>query len=157
MKRIFASITAFAAIFVFLSPVHGEMRKPDRYVTANGMTILLLERKALPFITVNVTVRAGSVFDPEGLSGLANLTADLLTEGTKNRSASEISEEIDFIGGNLGSSGGIDYSSANLTVLSKDSDKGFELLSHTRQPPISAGGNGQDCEPDQGRYHIQGG
>jgi len=126
------NITLIAAVLIALlaaSSAPAAMRKPERFITKNGMTVLLLERKALPFITVSVSVRAGSVFDPEGLSGLGNITADLLTEGTKSRSAKEISEEIDFVGGSLGSSGGIDYASASLTVLSKDRDKGFELLS----------------------------
>lgn len=106
-----------------------SLRKPARFITENGMTVLFLERDSLPFITVNVTVRAGSVFEPAELAGLAGFTADLLTEGTSTRSSSRISEEIDFIGGSLSSSGSIDYSSASLKVLSKDREKGFELLS----------------------------
>ena len=104
------------------------MRKPQRFITKNGMTVILLERKALPFITANVTVRAGSVFEKKELAGLANITADLLTEGTTTRSASQISEEEDFIGASLSSSGGIDNASASLKVLTKDRSKGFELL-----------------------------
>ncbi len=130
MKPTSRIISGALLAFLLLLPLiaNGQIRKPDRFVTKNGITVLLLERKALPFITVNVAVRAGAVFDPEGLSGLANLTADLLTEGTKSRSANEISEEIDFVGGELGSTGGIDFASASMRVLSKDRKKGFELL-----------------------------
>ncbi|MDH3974584.1 MAG: insulinase family protein [Deltaproteobacteria bacterium] len=106
-----------------------SLRKPERFITDNGITVLFLERSSLPFITVNVTIRAGSVFEPPELAGLAGFTADLLTEGTAARSSGRISEEIDFIGGSLSSSGGIDFSSASLKVLSKDREKGFELLS----------------------------
>ena len=134
MKNIAVSAAVLISL-IFSSPASSALRKPERFITKNGMTVLLLERKALPFITVSVSVRAGSVFDPEGLSGLGNITADLLTEGTKSRSAKEISEEIDFIGGSLGSTGGIDYASASLKVLSKDSDKGFELLSDILMNP----------------------
>ena len=129
MKKNIAVIWVVIIALLVSSQAWSAIRKPERFITKNGMTVLLLERKALPFITVSVSVRAGSVFDPSGLSGLANITADLLTEGTKTRSAKEISEEIDFIGGSLGSTGGIDYASASLKVLSKDSDKGFDLLS----------------------------
>ncbi|MDT8316517.1 MAG: pitrilysin family protein [bacterium] len=129
MNKNIALIAAVIISLLAASSAPAAIRKPERFITKNGMTVLLLERKALPFITVSVSVRAGSVFDPEGLSGLGNITADLLTEGTKSRSAKEISEEIDFVGGSLGSTGGIDYASASLKVLSRDSDKGFELLS----------------------------
>lgn len=98
-------------------------------MTKNGMTVILLERKALPFITASISVKAGSVFEKEELAGLANITADLLTEGTSTRSASQISEEEDFIGASLSSSGGGDSASASLRVLTKDREKGFELLS----------------------------
>jgi len=113
------------------SPLKEEasLRKPERFITDNGIKVLFLERNSLPFITVNATIRAGSVFEPVELAGLAGFTADLLTEGTKARSSNQISEEIDFIGGSLSSSGGIDFSSASLKVLSKDREKGFELLS----------------------------
>lgn len=112
-----------------------SLRKPERFLTDNGITVLYLERKSLPFITVNATIRAGSVFEPAELAGLAGFTADLLTEGTKSRTSNQISEEIDFIGGSLGSSGGIDFSSASLKVLSKDREKGFELLSDILMNP----------------------
>jgi len=129
MKRYRA--TAFVALLVLLlssTAAHAEIRETKRLVTKNGLTILLLERKALPFITVHTAIKAGSYFDPGDFPGLANITAELLTEGTSRRSSSEISEEIDFLGGSLSSGGGIDFSSASLTVLSKDREKGFELL-----------------------------
>lgn len=151
MKNI-AAITAVLILFLCSSAVSAAIRKPERIITKNGMTVLLLERKALPFITVSVSIRAGSVFDPEGLSGLGNITADLLTEGTKSRSAKEISEEIDFIGGSLGSTGGIDYASASLKVLSKDSDKGFDLLSDILTNPAFA-----EKEIERARSQIRSG
>lgn len=118
----------FLFFLLFTCIAQAGIRKPERFVTDNGITVLLLERRALPFITVHATVRAGSVFEPEELAGLANITADLLTEGTTRRTATEISEEIDFVGGSLSSSGGIDYSSASVKILSRDREKGFELL-----------------------------
>lgn len=135
MKKNIALIAAVIISLLASTPASSAIRKPERFITKNGMAVLLLERKALPFITVSVSVRAGSVFDTKGLSGLGNITADLLTEGTKSRSAKEISEEIDFIGGSLGSTGGIDYASASVKVLSKDSDKGFDLLSDILMNP----------------------
>lgn len=133
-RQVIASIVLLVALLL-TKHSDASQRKVERFITKNGMTILLLERDSLPFITVNVTIRAGSVFEPAEKAGLASLTADLLTEGTKGRSASQISEEIDFIGGSLSSSGGIDYSSASLKVLSKDSEKGFDLLSDILRRP----------------------
>ncbi len=117
------------SFLLFFNSAQADLRKAERLITKNGLTVVLLERNALPFITVHTAIKAGSYYDPREYPGLANITAHLLTEGTSDKSASEISEKIDFVGGSLSSGGGIDYSSASLTVLSKDRETGFELLS----------------------------
>ncbi|MBI5199038.1 MAG: insulinase family protein, partial [Nitrospirae bacterium] len=93
------------------------------------MVVLVSERHDLPIVKVSTIIRAGSTLELEEKAGLANLTAELLTEGTKKRTSSQISNEIDFIGGSLDASGGSDYITVALSVLKKDIDKGFDLLS----------------------------
>ena len=58
-----------------------------------------------------------------------------MTEGTKNRTAGQISEEIEFVGGSVGASASDDYVTASLSVLKKDIDLGFDLLSDVLQNP----------------------
>ena len=77
---------------------------------------------------VTLMVKAGQRHEAKEKAGLANLTAELLTEGTRNRSSREISEEIDFIGASLNASAGNDFTTITLSVLKKDIDKGFELF-----------------------------
>jgi zinc protease len=100
-----------------------------RTVLSNGLTVLHSENHSLPIVMVTLTVKAGQRHEPKEKAGLANLTAELLTEGTKNRSSREISEEIDFIGASLNASAGNDFTTITLSVLKKDIDKGFELFS----------------------------
>ncbi len=100
-----------------------------REVLPNGLVLLHAERKTLPIVKVVVAVRAGSIMESYEKAGLANLTADLLKEGTRRRSSKEISDAIEFVGGSLGSSGGADYMTITLSVLKKDLDLGFDLLS----------------------------
>lgn len=99
-----------------------------RYVFENGLTLLVAEKRALPIVTVHVVIKAGSLVEPKEKAGLANLVASLLTRGTKTRSAVEISEAIEFVGGSLTSQGGADVASVGLTVLRKDLDLGLNLL-----------------------------
>jgi zinc protease len=107
-----------------------------RSVLKNGLTLLIVERHNLPVVKVAVGIRAGSLNEPEEKSGLASLTANLLTEGTKNRTARQISEEIEFVGGSVGASGGNDYITASLSVLKKDIRLGFDLLSDIILNPV---------------------
>ncbi|MBI5166818.1 MAG: insulinase family protein [candidate division NC10 bacterium] len=99
-----------------------------RAVLDNGMVLLVGERPALPIVTVSLLVKAGSAAESFEKAGLATLTAALLTHGTQRRTALEISEEIEFVGGSLGASAGYDTSTVDLTVLKKDLDLGLELL-----------------------------
>ena len=74
----------------------------------NGMILLLSERHDIPMVTVSMALKAGNTAVMQGKPGLAAITASLLTQGTGRRSASQISREIDFIGGSLSVSGGDD-------------------------------------------------
>lgn len=104
-------------------------RIAEKEVLNNGITLLHSEKTTLPIIKVIVAVKAGSIVEPSEKAGLANLVADLLNEGTVRRSAKEISDEIEFVGGDLNTSGGADYITVSLSVLKKDLDLGFDLLS----------------------------
>ena len=100
-----------------------------RIVLDNGMVLLLAEKHAIPMVTISMAITAGKTAEPAYKSGLAALTASLLTQGTSRRTAQQISSEIDFIGGSLSTSGGDDFASANLRVLKKDIRTGLDLLS----------------------------
>jgi len=78
---------------------------------------------------VTLLVKASQLNEPKDKAGLANLTAELLTEGTKNRKSTDISDEIEFIGASLYVSAGSDYTTVTLSVLKKDINKGVELFS----------------------------
>jgi zinc protease len=99
-----------------------------RSTLPNGARLIVSEQHALPLVVVQMVLDAGARRDPRGKEGLASLTAEVLTEGTKKRSATQISETADFIGASFDASADTDYSVLNLTVLRKDLDTGLDLL-----------------------------
>ncbi|MFQ5682608.1 MAG: M16 family metallopeptidase [Candidatus Binatia bacterium] len=101
---------------------------PQRSVLPNGLTLLTSEQRALPMVTFNLLIKAGSRYDPSGSEGLAKVTARLLTYGTKKRTALQISDTLDFIGASLSTSSGKDLATVSLTLLKKDLDVGLKLL-----------------------------
>jgi zinc protease len=101
----------------------------EREVLPSGLILLHSERTELPIVKVVVAIKAGSVVEPPSKAGLANLTADLLNEGTAKRTSGQISDQIEFVGGQLSTSGGRDYVTVSLSVLKKDVELGFDLLS----------------------------
>src|SRR4030095_5055517 len=102
----------------------------------NGIHLLVIENSKIPAVSVRLVFRdAGSFYDGSNY-GLASLTAELLTKGTKNRSASAIAEEIDFLGGSLSSGSDWDGSYVSLSVLKKHLDKGIDVLSDVVLNPV---------------------
>src|SRR6476619_389858 len=53
----------------------------------NGLTVAVVERNTTPLVTVQLMIPAGAQLEPVEKAGLADLTADMLTKGTKTRSA----------------------------------------------------------------------
>jgi len=125
-------------LFIVLFTRAGYSAEPlgKRIVLDNGMILLLSEKHDIPMVTMNMAIKAGSMVEPADKPGLASIAASLLTQGTAKRTASQISREIDFIGGSLSVSGGSDFASAGLRVLTKDLRTGLDLLSDVLQNPV---------------------
>ena len=121
------------------APAEGARLRLPEYRTVkleNGITLLLLERHALPLVSFEWIMKTGgSVGDPPGQEGLASLTAELLRKGTQSRTAHQISEALDFVGAAWGAGAGHDYAAGSCEVVKKDLDLGLELASDLLQHP----------------------
>src|ERR1041385_1265400 len=94
----------------------------------NGMGIVIVEDGRFPLVTVRLSVQAGSKFDPKDQPGLAEAVATVLTEGTKTRSARQISEETDSLGGSVGASAGADSMTIAGSALSDNISRLLVLM-----------------------------
>ncbi len=94
---------------------------------ANGFKLFVVENHELPIVTMGFVVKSGSTFDGN-LPGLASMTSELLTKGTEKRTATQIAEDIDFVGGSLSSSASWDASQIFVSVLKTHLDTGFDIL-----------------------------
>src|SRR5947209_4975800 len=95
---------------------------------SNGLTVYVVEDHEQPIVSLALYVRAGSLYDPHRLEGLAALVADLLTKGTTERDATQIAEEIDFVGGSLMAGASWDALTIGVNVLSKFLDTALNIL-----------------------------
>ena len=108
---------------------------PTKFVTTNGITVLVLEQHFLPIVEIHALIKTGSAQDPPDKAGLANLVASLLDEGTTTRTSKQLAEQIDFVGGALEAKASEDFTTASARVLKKDIDLGFTLLADMLQHP----------------------
>jgi zinc protease len=108
-----------------------EVRFPSfqQKTLPNGLQVVVIEQHEQPLVSLRMVLDAGKSFEPVGKAGLAEATAALLTKGTTTRSAQQIAEAIDFVGGNLGANAGIESGFVNAGVTSDQLDLGFDLLS----------------------------
>lgn len=102
--------------------------KIERAELENGLKILIVEHNELPVVQITMLIKSGSDADPINKIGTANLTADLLDEGTKSKSALQIEEELDFIGAKLSTYANYDASIGNLLTLKEHLNKALEVL-----------------------------
>ncbi|MGD0338694.1 MAG: pitrilysin family protein [Bacteroidota bacterium] len=94
---------------------------------ANGLRLLVIEHHSLPIVSLRLVIRNGSLYDGS-LPGLASMTGELLTKGTASRTAREIAEEIDFVGGQLASGSDWDANFVTLNILREHLDTGLCLM-----------------------------
>lgn len=97
---------------------------------ANGMTVLILEDHRLPTVSAVVQVSgAGAIFEPADRPGLANITAQMLSQGTTTRSSKQIAEDVDRLGASLFAQAPYGSGSSGVTVsgLSDNFDQWFAV------------------------------
>lgn len=95
---------------------------------ANGLTVAVGERHTIPLVTIQLLVKSAASDEDLARAGLADMTASLLTKGTKTRNATQIAEAVEALGGNISSGAGWNTSSVSVTVTSDKVDKALAIL-----------------------------
>ena len=105
---------------------------------SNGMQVITVAHHEQPAVTMRMLVRAGAAQDPEGKGGLAELVAKLLDQGTTTRSAQQVADQIDSIGGAMGTGSGTDLTFVNAVVMKDSFALAMDLVSDViRRPAFS--------------------
>lgn len=98
--------------------------KPEMFELSNGLKVLYYNRPGVGKVDLILDLKAKYFYDPADKSGLSMLLADLLQEGTKNKSAQALATEIESYGMELNTFPG----QVGMTMLSGDIQHGLELL-----------------------------
>jgi zinc protease len=99
-----------------------------RFKLKNGLEVVLVEFHDLPLIDFNLMIKTGGAANPPDRAGLADLTANMLDEGTKTRSALQIADQIAALGATLSTGGGWDASNVSLSTLTKNLDAALGIF-----------------------------
>ena len=110
--------------------------KPVEQTLPNGLRVIVIERSNTPLVTAQVMIKNGGEVDPGDLSGLADMTANLLTKGTETQSATEIADAIEALGGSLNSGARWDASTASVGVMSSKIPDAMKILADVVRRPV---------------------
>jgi zinc protease len=95
---------------------------------SNGLEVLCVERRAVPTVELSLLVDCGSAVEPAELSGLAGMTLNMMDEGTRTKTAVEITELQGRLGARLGLGADDDWASLSLSALSANLPASLDLF-----------------------------
>ena len=131
----FAAAAFALAMILALMARNASALEIKRMQLSNGAVLLVSEQHQLPMVTMSIAFDAGSRRDPAGKEGLAQLTAESLTEGTSAMSAEDFNEKVDFMGSSIEVGPSRDFAVASFTTLKKYQPDTLHLFAQILQDP----------------------
>lgn len=101
----------------------------------NGLTILGVEYPRVPWVSLAFMCKRGAETDPPDKPGVADWTAELLTQGTSRRSQLELARDIEALGAALTARGGWDATYVHLDGLAEDMETLVATLAEVVMTP----------------------
>jgi zinc protease len=113
----------------------GEAPSVTRYAWPGGLRLLVRDDPNAQVVTVSLQVRSGSHYETEATSGLSNFVQRVMMRGTTKRSARQIVEAAEDIGGSVDASGDVEYAEIRGSALSVHRDALLELVAEVALTP----------------------
>ena len=101
----------------------------------NGLRLLVREDPKLPLVDFHAILKGGVIAETGANNGLTKLTARLLLKGTKTRTAEQIAETMESVGGAINHFSGNNSFGIAAQSLSEDFDRTLDLLADVLQNP----------------------
>ena len=103
---------------------------------ANGIPVVLMEKHAVPLVQVNLLIRGGALLDPPGKTGLASMTAAMLTEGAGARNSLQFADAVDYLGADISASSGFSIMGIALHTPLEKLDSALALFADVVRRPL---------------------
>ena len=112
-----------------------QFPKPIEKTLPNGLRVVVVQRSEMPLISAQLLIKSGGEVDPADLSGAADMTAALLTRGTNTRTATQIAEAVEALGGSINSAARWDSSVVGVDVMSSRIGAALGILADVVRNP----------------------
>jgi len=101
----------------------------QKFELSNGLRLLVREDPRLPLVAMGAVFRGGLLAETPQTNGITSLMAKVLLKGTKTRTAEQIANEIEAVGGSISSDAGNNTFRVSVDVTKPDMKLGVNLLS----------------------------
>jgi predicted Zn-dependent peptidase len=105
------------------------------FTLPNGLIVTLVPYGQIPKVYLQASVRAGNLNEAADQVWLADLTGEMLREGTKNKTAEQVDSAFAGMGGSLSVFTGADQTSLSTDVLSEYAADAASLLAEVLTSP----------------------
>ena len=108
---------------------------PRSFKLANGLTVMFHERPGMPVVAADLVIRTGGDANPSNRPGLANYTAAMLDQGTQNRNALQIADDVAQLGASVAATSSKDAMIVSIGSLRKNFPAALDLLADVSLRP----------------------
>lgn len=110
----------------------------ERWEPGNGMRVLFMDDKRLPFVEIRSVFYGGVLEETPENSGITQWMGQGLLKGTAHRTAAQLMESVESVGGSIETYAGNNSFGLNIEILNQDAVFGMEtlqdILRHTTFP-----------------------
>jgi zinc protease len=104
----------------------------------NGLPVILAESHKLPLVSLDLVVKTGNSANAKDKAGLASLVANMLDEGTKKRTTTQIASEVAQLGATLSTYASWDASAVSLSTMAENLDRAVPVWADVLLNPVFA-------------------
>lgn len=112
-----------------------ESSPVQKFTLSNGLRLLVREDSRLPLVSMYATFRGGLLAENAKNNGVTKLMSRAILKGTKTRSAAQIADQIETVGGSIGADSGNNSFSIAVDVMRPDLALGLNLLADVIENP----------------------
>jgi zinc protease len=117
------------------SPPAPRFPDVEKAVLGNGLRVMVVPRRSVPVVNLQLVIDAGYASDPKGKAGAARLAATLLSDGTATRNALQISDALRDLGATLFAGSSLDSTYVSMSALRSNLDASLELFADVALHP----------------------
>ena len=115
-----------------------DLRVPTwtKMALSNGAQLVVSEKRDLPLVSFTINfVGGGAQYEPPGKTGLATITAAMLTEGTTHRTGDQISNDLQLLGTNVGAAIGAESGRLSFSSTADKFEKALAVAADVLENP----------------------